>query len=323
MPQKLASTSEGAAINYYEHHIGDYAQATAHLSFIEDAAYSRLIRKYYAEEKPLPGDLKAVQRLVGARTKEERQAVSDILDEFFELEADGWHNKRCDAEIARYRGKQDKARASAEARWSKRNADAMRTHAETDADAMRTHEHVSSENKKKSSEQHDPEKNKFSGDAASREEKPNKSTGDAMRTQCERNAHQSPVTKHQTPDLKNTTTVSNVVDYQPGAREGPGENATRKGMLCKRLRSLGIDAAPHMLAWDDLLARFTDEEIIAVAEIAKDKKPGERLHLNYMVSMLNNQRAANPAAVGPRKPSSHSGFDEIDYREGVTADGRF
>jgi len=160
-----------AAINYYEHHIGDYAQATAHLSLVEDAAYSRLIRKYYAEEKPLPADLKAVQRLVGARTKEERQAVSDILDEFFELEADGWHNKRCDAEIARYRGKQDKARASAEARWSKRNAPAMRTHAETDANAS-------------------------TGNDA-----------DAMRTHSERNAHQAPSTRHQTPDSEQAAAV--------------------------------------------------------------------------------------------------------------------
>ena len=52
-------------MNYYEHHIGDYAEATAHLTFVEDAAYSRLIRKYYAAEKPMPADLKAVQRLVG------------------------------------------------------------------------------------------------------------------------------------------------------------------------------------------------------------------------------------------------------------------
>ena len=149
-------------MNYYEHHIGDYAQATAHLSFIEDAAYSRLIRKYYAEEKNLPVDIKSVQRLVGARTKEEREAVANILDEFFTLEADGWHNKRCDAEIAKYQGKQVKARASAQARWDKRKPDAMRTHSESDANA-------SSDN-----------------------------NADAMRTHSEGNAHQTPDTRHQT-----------------------------------------------------------------------------------------------------------------------------
>jgi len=126
-------------MNYYEHHLGDYAQATAHLSFVEDAAYSRLIRKYYAQEKPLPADLAATQRLVGARTKEEREAVEVVLAEFFEMRDDGWHNKRCDEEIARYRDKQNKAKRSAEARWNRepqhtdRNANAMRTHSEGNA----------------------------------------------------------------------------------------------------------------------------------------------------------------------------------------------
>lgn len=125
-------------MNYYEHHIGDYAEATAHLSFVEDAAYSRLIRKYYASEKPLPTELKAVQRLVGARTKEEKDAVDTILGEFFVLAADGWHNTRCDEEIARYKDKQAKAKRSADARWTK-----AKTHSEGNAnaspDAMRTH----------------------------------------------------------------------------------------------------------------------------------------------------------------------------------------
>ena len=130
-------------MNYYEHHLGDYAEATGHLSFVEDAAYSRMIRKYYATEKPLPVEKISVQRLVGARTKEERDAVSSILDEFFVLKDDGWHNNRCDSEIARFQDKQEKAKRSAEARWNKpklhneRNAnaspDAMRTHNECNA----------------------------------------------------------------------------------------------------------------------------------------------------------------------------------------------
>jgi uncharacterized protein YdaU (DUF1376 family) len=119
------------SVNYYEHHIGDYAEATAHLSFVEDAAYSRCIRKYYATERALPADIKDVQRLVGARSRDERQAVETVLQEFFTLEADGWHQKRCDADITRYREKQGKARASANARWS--NANACRTHAERNA----------------------------------------------------------------------------------------------------------------------------------------------------------------------------------------------
>lgn len=130
-------------MNYYEHHLGDYAEATGHLSFVEDAAYSRMIRKYYASEKALPADEKTVQRLVGARTKEEREAVATVLQEFFDLRADGWHNTRCDEEIARFKDKQQKAKRSAEARWNptkpqtKGNANAspnaMRTHTEGNA----------------------------------------------------------------------------------------------------------------------------------------------------------------------------------------------
>lgn len=89
-------------MNYYEHHIGDYAEATQHLSILEDGVYSRLLRKYYASEKPLPCDVAAVQRLVVARSKEERAAVEVVLQEFFVLADDGWHQPRCDIEIERY-----------------------------------------------------------------------------------------------------------------------------------------------------------------------------------------------------------------------------
>ena len=104
-------------MNYYEHHIGVYAEATAHLTFIEDATYSRLIRKYYATEKPLPADVKIVQRLINARSKEEKNAVVSVLNEFFTLTDDGWRQERCDHEIARFKDRQIKARRSAEGRW--------------------------------------------------------------------------------------------------------------------------------------------------------------------------------------------------------------
>ena len=59
-----------------------------------------MLRKYYSDEKPLPVDIKYVQRLVGARTTLEKKAVTDMLKEFFYLENDGWHNNRCDVELA-------------------------------------------------------------------------------------------------------------------------------------------------------------------------------------------------------------------------------
>ena len=126
-------------MHYYQHHIGDYAQATAHLSMLEDAAYSRMLRWYYAEEKPLPSDAAAVCRIVRATSKQEREAVEIVLSEFFVLQADGYHQRRADAEIAQFTDKQNKARRSAKARWDKeheqceRNANALPTQCEGNA----------------------------------------------------------------------------------------------------------------------------------------------------------------------------------------------
>ncbi|WP_019658940.1 DUF1376 domain-containing protein [Stenotrophomonas hibiscicola] len=97
-------------MNYFELHLGDYAAATAHLSLIEDAIYSRLLRRYYLQEEALPADVKQVARLAGARSQEELEAVQAVLDEFFTLTDTGWHNKRADEEIARYKSRVEAAR---------------------------------------------------------------------------------------------------------------------------------------------------------------------------------------------------------------------
>ncbi len=99
-------------MNYYSHNIGDYAQATMHLSLLEDAIYSRLLRRYYAEEQPILDNLQQVFRWVGARTDEEKEATSLVLGEFFDLRDGYWHNKRADVEIAAYHVKAETAKAN-------------------------------------------------------------------------------------------------------------------------------------------------------------------------------------------------------------------
>lgn len=97
-------------MRHFPHHIGDYAAATAHLSFVEDAAYHRLLRVYYRDERPLPAELGACQRIVGARTREERMAVETVLAEFFRLGSDGWRQRRADEELTAYRERTNRAR---------------------------------------------------------------------------------------------------------------------------------------------------------------------------------------------------------------------
>ena len=129
-------------MNYYERHIGDYLRDTAHLSMVEDCAYRRLLDAYYIRERPLPADLRECCKLSRAASKVERDAVAYVLREFFKLGDDGHHQPRADAEIARFKDKQRKAKASADARWAhtERNANAspnaMRTHSERNADGM-------------------------------------------------------------------------------------------------------------------------------------------------------------------------------------------
>jgi len=109
-------------MNFYKHHLGDYAKATSHLSFVEDAAYSKLLRKYYSKEKPIPGELNAAQRLVGARSRAEKVAVEVVLHEFFQfdVEENVWRNKRADEEIARASAQAETNRRIAEEREASR-----------------------------------------------------------------------------------------------------------------------------------------------------------------------------------------------------------
>jgi uncharacterized protein YdaU (DUF1376 family) len=133
-------------LNYYERHIGDYLKDTAHLSILEHGAYGRLLDVYYTKEAPIP--VAQVSRLIGARSKEELQALQVVLEEFFVQEGDCYTHARCDREIKRYKAKQDKAAASANARWGNdkttppKHANAMRTQCDripqAYADSMQT-----------------------------------------------------------------------------------------------------------------------------------------------------------------------------------------
>lgn len=170
-------------MNYYEHHLGDYAAATAHLSWDEDMAYTRLLRAYYHHERPLPLDVKELCRLARATSSAQRKALDSVLREFFVRLEDGWHQKRCDEEIARYQEKRAKAQRSAEARWSGKRSDSE-GNANASGSGMRTHSECTDEN-----------------------------DANALRTQCEGNAPslQSPVSNLQTP-------VSRVGERTRGAR---------------------------------------------------------------------------------------------------------
>ncbi len=84
-------------MNFYKRHVGDYLRDTAHLSLLEHGVYTRLLDVYYTREGPIPDEQAA--RLIGARSSEERKAVSRVLSEFFVREGGTWAQKRCEREI--------------------------------------------------------------------------------------------------------------------------------------------------------------------------------------------------------------------------------
>lgn len=111
------------AVNFYKHHLGDYDGATAHLSWDEDQAYTRLLRVYYRLERPIPKDPSTTYRLVRAQTRGQKDAVTRVLHEFFEERPTGWHNKRADEEIAAYQAQASTNRRIARTRSTASSTD--------------------------------------------------------------------------------------------------------------------------------------------------------------------------------------------------------
>jgi uncharacterized protein YdaU (DUF1376 family) len=87
-------------MNYYRRYSGDYLRDTARLTLTEHGAYTLMLDYIYSDEQPLPADKAEIYLLVRAMRTEDKRAVDKVLAMFFVLEADGYHQKRADKEIA-------------------------------------------------------------------------------------------------------------------------------------------------------------------------------------------------------------------------------
>jgi uncharacterized protein YdaU (DUF1376 family) len=107
-------------MHYYQHNISDYRADTTHLTLLEHGCYHQLLDQYYLNEEPLPLDINKIFRLLTARTQDEKDAIKNVLKDFFiETEA-GFIQRRADDEIKFYHDRVDQAaiagRKSAEKR---------------------------------------------------------------------------------------------------------------------------------------------------------------------------------------------------------------
>ncbi len=269
-------------MNYYEHHLGDYDGATAHLSWLEDCAYRRLICLYYRNEQPIPGDLRQACRLVRATSKQEREAVEQVLAEFFTLIDGAWHHKRCDADLSRYQAKSQKARESVSKRWAKRDANEMPTNIEGNTNVS-TNEYE-------------------------------RNTGEVRRQYT---ARPSPDTRHQTPDI-NTGRAATSEAAAPAPIDTQGHAPTLAGRVCRAMKSAQLQAVnpgdPRLLA---LLAQgATIEEFTGLAEEAVSKGKGFAWVLSVLAARREDAARIKlaPAADESSEPWHQQGRKAVEAK---------
>jgi uncharacterized protein YdaU (DUF1376 family) len=82
---------------------------------MEDLAYRRLLDWYYTNEQPIPLDIARAAKLIGMQ--DYTAEVAEILSNFFLKTEDGYSNKRCDEEIAKYQAKAERAKQANNKRW--------------------------------------------------------------------------------------------------------------------------------------------------------------------------------------------------------------
>lgn len=296
-------------MNYYEHHLGDYAKDTGHLSMLEHGAYRILLDRYYSTEAGIPED--QVYRLARARTDAERAAVDAVLAEFFTRISGVWINRRAEAELDRL--------AAAQAETDVRDAnerERVRRHREDRArlfaDLRRVDIH--------------PEWNIKTRDLRALHAR--HCNGDGRQPVTE--PATAPVTLQadfgnvadtaSTPSLHDsmTPTCCVVPPLPPRTADEDGV-ATRRGELARLLRDGGVDITPgHPALCQWVTAGLTDAEAREAVDRARLSKPApERIPAGYLSAIvpkvLGDRAAAQrplPRASPTRSPGGRKSVEQ-------------
>ncbi len=88
-------------MNYYSHHLGDYAKDTGQLSATEHGIYRLLMDAYYSTEEPIPQD--EAYRTCRAMADFEKAAADYVLKKYFILRDGRYYHKRVEAELVKMR----------------------------------------------------------------------------------------------------------------------------------------------------------------------------------------------------------------------------
>ena len=254
-------------MNYYARHLGDYAKDTAHLSMIEHGAYSLLLDRYYATEQGIPED--QVYRVTRARSKEEKQAVDVVLDEFFKLVDGVWTNRRAEDEITKAQSKVKAAKENGKRGGRPKN-------------------------------NQEEQKNEHNNNQGITQEKP---TGLFFGSEnvTQEKALQEPITNNQKPNDP-AACIANLEGCWPENqnRAPPSQpaNETMPGnvAISIRLRELGVSITPsnpHAVAWGN--SGVTPDLAAEAVQLARDRKGDtERIHPGYLDPIIRDLMTKKP-----------------------------
>jgi uncharacterized protein YdaU (DUF1376 family) len=95
-------------VHYYTFNVGDYRKDTGHLTTLEHGIYRQLLDWYYLDETPIPKETQTVIRRLRLGSDSDIQSLQNVLNDFFVLQDDGYHQGHCDVVIAKYHENADK-----------------------------------------------------------------------------------------------------------------------------------------------------------------------------------------------------------------------
>ncbi len=99
-------------MHYYTFNIGDYRKDTGHLTTLEHGIYRQLLDWYYLDELPIPKETQTVIRRLRLVSDSDTQSLQNVLNDFFVLRDDGYHQNHCDGVIHKYHGMAKKNKAN-------------------------------------------------------------------------------------------------------------------------------------------------------------------------------------------------------------------
>ncbi len=269
-------------MNYYSHHIGDFNNATRHLTRIERSVYRDMLDMYYDTELPLPLDVKLLSRKLLARSEEETEAVVQLLNEFFTETAQGWHHTRCELEIAEYHASITAKSAAGKASAAKREADRIARLAELNGCSTGAQQPLESvDSSVQPTSNHEPVTN-----------------------------IQEPLNSKNKPAAPKDEEPKEFIEAWQAYPKRPG--ASRKDALKAWKARIASGADPETIFAG--VKRYAAYVVSKQTEPEFIKQPATFFGpADYFVA----DWTVHAARAGPAKTSRHNGFDSVDYNEGV------